>query len=74
MPSPLMTELRRVRKLHGFSQASLARASGFTEHQICKWELGQNDPGVLNFEAVANAIGYDVVLARRGGIAMPQVP
>lgn len=76
MPSPPMTEpvdraagflleeLRRIRQSRGLSLDRVARSAGFSQTEISRWERGRHVPNVLNFQAVINALGYEVRLVR----------
>jgi transcriptional regulator with XRE-family HTH domain len=61
----LLAELRRIRQSRGLSLKHVARAAGFSENDVSRWEHGQHVPSVLNFLAVINALGYEVRLVKR---------
>jgi transcriptional regulator with XRE-family HTH domain len=64
-PGYLLVELRRIRQLRGLSLSRVARAAGFSQNDVSRWEHGQHIPSVLNFQAVINVLGYEVRLVRR---------
>jgi hypothetical protein len=47
------------------SHPTVARAAGFSRNDIRRWEDGQHVPSVLNFQAVINALGYELRLVKR---------
>jgi predicted transcriptional regulator len=49
----------------GLSLNQVARAAGFSRNDIRRWEDGQHVPSVLNFQAVINALGYQLRLVKR---------
>jgi transcriptional regulator with XRE-family HTH domain len=61
----LLAELRRIRQSRGLSLKQVARAAGFSQNDVSRWEHGEHVPSVLNFQAVINALGYEVRLVRR---------
>jgi transcriptional regulator with XRE-family HTH domain len=61
----LLAELRRIRQSHGLSLNQVARAAGFSQNDVRRWEQGQHIPSVLNFQAVINALGYELRLVPR---------
>jgi transcriptional regulator with XRE-family HTH domain len=61
----LLAELRHIRQSRGLSLNQVARAAGFSQNDVSRWELGQHVPSVLNFLAVINALGYEVRLVKR---------
>jgi transcriptional regulator with XRE-family HTH domain len=64
-PGPiLLAELRRIRQLRGLSVCQVARTAGFSHSDVHRWERGAVVPSVLNFQAVVNALGYEVRLVR----------
>lgn len=58
-------ELRTIRKELGLTQAELAAAADCSQTTVCNWENGFYARHVITFTALANALGYDVVLRRR---------
>ena len=62
----ILARLRQAREAEGMTKRELARAVGFSENDISRWEHGWHVPGVLNFEAVVNALGYNLTLTKRG--------
>jgi transcriptional regulator with XRE-family HTH domain len=61
----LLTELRRIRQSRGLSLNQVAQAAGFSQNDVLRWERGQHVPSVLNFQAVINALGYELRLVQR---------
>jgi transcriptional regulator with XRE-family HTH domain len=61
----LLTELRRIRQSRGLSLNQVAQAAGFSQNDVLRWEQGQHVPSVLNFQAVINALGYELRLVQR---------
>jgi transcriptional regulator with XRE-family HTH domain len=61
----LLAQLRRIRQSRGLSVCQVARTAGFTQNDVRRWEAGGVTPSVLNFQAVVNALGYEVRLVRR---------
>lgn len=47
------------------TQASLAEKIGKTHQSVARWEGGESDPTVENLCRWADALGFDVVLAKR---------
>jgi transcriptional regulator with XRE-family HTH domain len=69
----LLAELRRIRQSRGLSLNQVARAAGFSRNDIRRWEHGQHVPSVLNFQAVINALGYELRLVRRDEAASDEI-
>ncbi len=61
----LLEELRRIRQSRGLSLNQVAHTAGFSQNDVSRWENGHHIPSVLNFQAVINALGYEVRLVRR---------
>jgi DNA-binding phage protein len=61
----LLAQLRRIRQSRGLSLNQVAYATGFSQNDVSRWEHGRHVPSVLNFEAVVNALGYEVLLVQR---------
>ena len=61
----LLGELRRLRQSRGWSLSQVASTAGFSQNDVSRWEQGHHVPSVLNFQAVINALGYEVRLVRR---------
>jgi transcriptional regulator with XRE-family HTH domain len=61
----LLAELRRIRQSRGLSLNQVARAAGFSQNDVSRWEHGEHVPSVLNFQAVINVLGYEVRLVQR---------
>lgn len=51
----------------GKSQQDIAEASGVSASTLRRWRAGEREPSLAAIEAVANALGYSIVLRRRGG-------
>ena len=69
--------LRRFREHRGWSQAELARRSGFTADAIAKWERGDKwpDPGAVKL--LSQSLGMlmdDLFASPLGAQAPPQRP
>lgn len=62
----LIRELRGEREHLKVGVAEVARVTGYRENQIGNWERGETEPGLYKFIDVANALGFDVVLKRKG--------
>jgi len=62
----IVAELDRVRKERGLSQEEIAFKAGCDRRSISQWARGKNRPLFAAVEALANALGYDVVLVKRG--------
>lgn len=52
-----MTELKRLRKLHGISQCQLAEAIGVTQGAVSQWERGDARPTVENLISISKFLG-----------------
>ena len=58
----LYAMLRERRRLLGLSQPELARLSGVSVHTLINLEAGRGAPTLRTVEAVANTLGYHLVL------------
>lgn len=63
---PLVTKLRTERVRVGASQTRLAGVVGAHPDTIWRGEVGRFDPRLTTFVAWAGALGFDVVLVRKG--------
>jgi len=63
--SPIIAELRRIRKEQNLTQVALGAAmDGFT-NSIPKWENGYSEPTISHVEAWADALGYELDLFKK---------
>lgn len=63
---PLVAELIAARTTRRWSQDSLSDAIGVAKNSLSRWETGSNTPGLAMLRAWAGALGYDLVLVKRG--------
>ena len=61
----LLAELRRIRQSRGLSLKEVAHTAGFSQNDVSRWEQARHIPSVLNFQAIINALGYELRLVRR---------
>jgi len=61
----LLRRMRDIRIEARVSHLALGALIGVTYSTISRWECHRNTPTILNFEAWANALGYDVMLVKR---------
>jgi hypothetical protein len=61
MTAPIIKQV-----LDGVKLNPLAKASGVSHTCLSDWRLGKSQPGLLAFEAVANAAGYELKLVPKG--------
>jgi transcriptional regulator with XRE-family HTH domain len=54
------TQIRRLRKAKGISQAALAQRAHLTRVYITRLEAGQQDPSLSTISALAKALGVPV--------------
>ena len=58
----LGTKIRTARELADVRAVELARAVGVTPNTIYRWERDEVEPSVSTLEAVAQALGGDLLL------------
>lgn len=63
---PLVAELAAARTTRRWSQDCLSDAIGVAKNSLSRWETGTNTPGLVMLRAWAGALGYDLVLVKRG--------
>lgn len=63
---PLVAELAAARTTRRWSQDGLSDAIGVAKNSLSRWETGTNTPGLVMLRAWAGALGYDLVLVKRG--------
>lgn len=63
---PLVAELAAARTTRRWSQDGLSDAIGVAKNSVSRWETGTNTPGLAMLRAWAGALGYDLVLVKRG--------
>lgn len=64
---PVIHQLRSERMGRGLSQREVGELIGNTSYgSIYNWECGVNSPTLQNLRIWAEALGYEVVLQRRG--------
>lgn len=61
--APIMRQFHNVVEASGLTFARLQEASGVHAQTIQNWG-GKVNPGVLNMEAVLNAIGHELVIRK----------
>lgn len=64
---PLVAELIAARTTRRWSQDCLSDAIGVAKNSVSRWETGTATPGLVMLRAWAGALGYDIVLVKRGG-------
>lgn len=57
---PLSTQLRELRRAHGYTQGQLAIRLGLTRQAISKWENGQSTPDLDNLRQPSGLYGCSV--------------
>jgi transcriptional regulator with XRE-family HTH domain len=57
----MWTEMNRQRA----SQEDIAKRSGVSSSAMRKWRTGDRSPRMLEFDAIANALGYSLVIRRK---------
>ena len=57
---PLSTQLRELRRAHGYTQGQLAIRLGLTRQAISKWENGQSTPDLGNLRQLSGLYGCSV--------------
>lgn len=57
---PLSTQLRELRRAHGYTQGQLAIRLGLTRQAISKWENGQSTPDLDNLRQLSGLYGCSV--------------
>jgi hypothetical protein len=69
---PLLRQLEDLCKADGRSHRSITEKAGVSQDTIARW-LGRreiynvtNGPSLILFEFVLNALGYELVIRRRG--------
>ncbi len=74
-PNPAgLTELRRLRRRTGLSQAHVARSIGATRHRLGAWERGQRQPPLSAVRRLAAVYGVPTAqVARAAGVPAPRV-
>lgn len=50
-------KLRELRKGRGFTQSTLAKATGISQSSIAAYELDEKNPTFLNVQKIARALG-----------------
>ncbi len=63
---PLIRQLTLIRYQAHLSGRQVAETGGFFPGLICQWEAGNRHPNLESITTWANALGYDVVLRKRG--------
>lgn len=63
---PLVAELAAARTTRRWSQDGLSDAIGVAKNSLSRWETGASTPGLAMLRAWAGALGYDLVLVKRG--------
>ena len=59
-----MDALAESRRRLGLSREALAERAGVTSQTICRLELGSRNPSSRTLRAIANALGYELVLSK----------
>lgn len=62
----LVDQLARARVARRWSQTKTALRCGYSRPILCRWESGRDLPRLTSFVDWANALGFDVVLVRKG--------
>ena len=62
-PHPLIQQLARARTQRGITQKDLASRALITGQSLTGWETGAHDPRLSSISDIADALGYDIVLA-----------
>lgn len=63
---PLVAELTAARTTRRWSQDCLSEEIGVAKNSVSRWETGTGMPGLAMLRAWAGALGYDLVLVKRG--------
>ena len=63
--SDMIEEIDDERILQGLTIKELTERAGVERHIIARWRRGQYKPTLATLEALADALGCDIVLARR---------
>lgn len=66
MKHPIITQLRMERRTREISQDSMAAMTGYHRVQIVQYENGYNSPKLETVSNWAEALGYELVLKKRG--------
>jgi transcriptional regulator with XRE-family HTH domain len=62
---PLIAQIREARRRRGWSQQDLAARSGVGQSALSLLETGRREPLIHTLDALAGALGLDVVLQPR---------
>jgi hypothetical protein len=63
---PIVSALRNERMAQGMSMEALGNISGYHKGQICEWERGVRPMPPLAQNDIAQALGFEITLRRRG--------
>lgn len=61
----LMSEIIRLRKEKGLSQAELARRTGYKQQVISRIEKKENSPTLKTLCGILDALDYDIELVKK---------
>lgn len=63
--------IKEARKVHGFTQLSLAKEVGLSHAPIYDLERGKENISLKNLRAIADKIGLEVVIRVKGPLPKP---
>lgn len=67
--SPLMRQLRTIRREQGLNRAQVSERIGYHHNMILGWENGKTQPKMQHVVDLAGALGYEVCLQPKGQTA-----
>lgn len=63
LPS-LIREMVAIADRKGVTRCALARRAGLSDNVIYQWNSGAMSPGLANFEAVLNVLGFQLRIVK----------
>lgn len=63
--SALLNELMSIVNHRSEAQRDLAKRVGLTSQSLTNWKGGVHTPSIIDFEIVANAVGYELKLVKK---------